>query len=140
MNCDVNREIVSDLLPLYLAGEASAATRSLVEAFLREDAELALRVQAQAATIAALPFRGPLRSDAELRTIRRTRRALHLRGTILGIAIFLSLVPFSIEGDQHGARWAWGDYPLGAVIFGGAAVLAWAAYFRLRRRLRAAGV
>ena len=43
---NVTREIVKDLLPLYVSGEASADTRTLVESFLREDPELARLVDA----------------------------------------------------------------------------------------------
>ena len=38
---NVTREIVKDLLPLYVSGEASPDSRALVEAFLREDPQLA---------------------------------------------------------------------------------------------------
>ena len=36
----VTKDMVRDLLPVYLAGEASADTRAVVEAFLAEDREL----------------------------------------------------------------------------------------------------
>ena len=34
---NVTREVIADLWPIYSAGEASADTRALVDAFLRED-------------------------------------------------------------------------------------------------------
>ena len=37
----VTRDVVKDLLPIYLADEASADTRSIVEEWLRTDPELA---------------------------------------------------------------------------------------------------
>jgi anti-sigma factor RsiW len=36
----ITRDIVLDLLPLYLAGEASADTRALVEEYVQTDPEL----------------------------------------------------------------------------------------------------
>ena len=38
---NVTREIILDLLPVYLSGEASPATRSLVEEYMKRDPELA---------------------------------------------------------------------------------------------------
>ena len=46
---NVTREVILDLLPLYLAGEASPATRALVEEYLKQDSELAQRVREQSA-------------------------------------------------------------------------------------------
>ncbi len=44
---NVTQEVIVDLLPVYLSGEASPATRSLVEEFLKQDAEFAQRVRRQ---------------------------------------------------------------------------------------------
>jgi hypothetical protein len=44
---NVTREVILDLLPVYLAGEASPATRTLVEEYLKQDAELAQRIRVQ---------------------------------------------------------------------------------------------
>ena len=38
---EITRNIILDLMPLYLADEASADTRALVESYLKEDPELA---------------------------------------------------------------------------------------------------
>ena len=44
---NVTREVILDLLPVYLSGEASPATRTLVEEYLKQDAELAQRIRLQ---------------------------------------------------------------------------------------------
>jgi hypothetical protein len=41
---NVTREVITDLWPVYVSGEASPDTRGLVEAFLREDPELARKL------------------------------------------------------------------------------------------------
>jgi hypothetical protein len=41
------REVILDLLPVYLSGEASPATRALDEEFMKQDAELAQRIRLQ---------------------------------------------------------------------------------------------
>src|SRR5689334_5750455 len=37
----LTRDVISDLWPLYVSGEASSDTRALIEAFLQEDPEFA---------------------------------------------------------------------------------------------------
>ena len=44
---NVTREVILDLLPVYLAGEASADTRQLVDEYMRQDAELGLDLFAE---------------------------------------------------------------------------------------------
>lgn len=41
----VTREVIQDLLPIYLAGEASADTVALVEEFFQQDPDLARAVE-----------------------------------------------------------------------------------------------
>ena len=43
---NISREVVKDLIPVYLAGDASADTRTLVESYLKTDPELANDVKA----------------------------------------------------------------------------------------------
>ena len=46
---NVTREVILDLIPLYLAGDASPATRALIDEYLRQDPELAERVRSLSA-------------------------------------------------------------------------------------------
>ena len=45
---NVTRNVIDDLLPAYLSGEASPDTVALVDEFLRQDPELARTVEATA--------------------------------------------------------------------------------------------
>ena len=51
---NITRDVINDLLPVYLAGDASADTRALLEDYLRRDPALAADVRAQAEKSAAL--------------------------------------------------------------------------------------
>ena len=46
---EIERNVILDLLPLYLAGEASPDTQALVEQYLASDPELAETVELAAA-------------------------------------------------------------------------------------------
>src|SRR5207244_1916981 len=81
---NVTREVILDLLPVYLAGEASPATPPLVEEFLRQDEELARRIRQQWVESLAAAAPSALPPDLELRSLKRTRRLL---GAALAVRI-----------------------------------------------------
>jgi hypothetical protein len=92
---DVDRDVILDLFPVYLAGEASPATRVLVEEFLRRDTELALKLKQQWAEgfSTALPF--TVSPELELRTLKRIRKLITLQSWLLGFAIASTMMAFS---------------------------------------------
>jgi anti-sigma factor RsiW len=137
----IPKEVILDLLPVYLAGEASPATRAWLEEYLAQDPELADQVRRQRTESfdQALP---PLPPELELRALRRTRRVMALQRWLFGLGIAFSAVAFScrISHPPFSFRLLLLDYPaqLGPCLAAGAAC--WTAYFMLRRRLRATRV
>ena len=106
---NVTREVIMDLLPAYSAGEASPATRALVEEYLRQDVEFAEMVRDRLADSFTEAVPASLSQDLELKTIRRTHRMLTMQRWLFGVGIgffatALSL-RFSIKdghlGDFH---------------------------------------
>jgi anti-sigma factor RsiW len=83
----VTRDIVNDLLPVYLAGEASPDTKAVVEAFLADDPKL------QETLVAASMDQPPavtLPAGLEERALERTRRLLGRKTVWLGCALISS--------------------------------------------------
>ncbi len=138
----VTRDVVMDLLPLYVAGEVSADTRTLVEEFLDQDPVLRRQAdEARADVLAsrALPASG-LAPDVELRSLRRTRGELRWQRLTYAWALALSFLSLasviSIESGHLHLRVLALEYPR---VFVPCLVLAascWANYYFLRRRLR----
>ena len=87
---NVTLEIILDLLPAYLSGEASPATRSLVEDYMKQDPELARRIRLQWENIAkGRAFRTPCGARAAVfkshaKTSRLTEVAVWLRDILYG--------------------------------------------------------
>jgi anti-sigma factor RsiW len=135
---NVTHEVITDLLPLYLAGEASADTRALVEEYLRLHPDIAAKARAEAernaAALASLEVMLP--DDHEKRLLERTRRFNRYRAQMLGFTIGFALMPFAfVFGD--GIRWVMlRDNPKQAIMFWIAAAGCWFAYHVLGRRLR----
>lgn len=134
---NITRDVVHDLLPLIDAGEASADSRALVEAFLREDAEFARTVRASRqgadrlrdSRTAAAPAR------IELEALERTRALLKRRTWTLALALFFTAMPFAFA--FNGSRVTFfmiRDEP-GSALFLVSAAYLWVQYVRLQRRL-----
>jgi hypothetical protein len=134
--------VIHDLLPTYLAGEASADTIALVEEFLRQNPDLVATVEAlRANPLPVLPV--ALVPTKEKETLTMTKRLLHWRGILMGLALFLTLLPLSFRFDFGNGQFTWTflDYPPGAKALAGLGALAcWGGFFHVRRRLRRTGL
>ena len=85
----ITRNVILDLLPLYLADEVSDETRLLVEKYLETDPELA-DIAAQTVTTKLLEdIPVPLTKEHALEAYKEARRLMLLR--TLGLAIVISL-------------------------------------------------
>jgi len=142
---NVTREVIVDLLPLYLAGEASPASRALVESYLKTDPELARQIRVQWAQNLKTIGGSGLPPELELRSLQRTRRLLSRQRWLFGFALFLAAFGLSFQfstWNGHLVQWhfMFRDYP---VPFGGclfASVICWIGYFWVRLRVRRIGL
>jgi hypothetical protein len=137
---NVTREVIIDLLPLYLAGEASPDTHALVEEYLAQDSELAARVRERRADGFDETARADIPPELELKSLRRTRRLLGWQRWLFGFAIGFSAVSLTSQlsledGRVKNFHLLIRDYPLPFGVCAALAVLCWVAYFLTRRRL-----
>lgn len=138
---EVKREVILDLLPVYISGEASPETCALVEEHARQDPEIAQRIQAlRADNLVAAPL-PDLPPELELRTLYRTRRLLVLERWLFGFGICFTAISFSCklsfrEGRLTEFHFLIRDYPAQFGVFVALALICWTAYFLIRRRLR----
>ena len=110
----ITRDVITDLLPVYLAREASQDTRDLVEAFLKDDPGFAKLVEEQEAPLPESQIKIP--KDTEMQTLTATRTLLRKRSIFLGIAIFFTCFAFAFTFDRSGLHWLWTQSPLSALI------------------------
>jgi anti-sigma factor RsiW len=91
---EVTRDVILDLLPLYLGGEASADTQALVEEYLEHDPDLARLARQWQERLPGLPP-APVRPDAQALAYREARRQIAIKTITLALVIaagFLALV------------------------------------------------
>ena len=87
----VTRDVIVDLWPLYVSGEASQDTRQLVEGFLREDPEFAREVRQDAKGLHDVPSLTP---GHELRTLMQIKRRLTGPRWLLLLAMVFTMQAF----------------------------------------------
>lgn len=89
---EITRNVILDLLPLFLADEVSADTRALVKEYLETDPELA-DIANQTETMELpkdIPI--PLTEEDKMEAYREAKRFIFLRTAILAISISFTVV------------------------------------------------
>lgn len=88
---EITREVILDLLPLYLANEVSSATRALIEEYLETDPKLAKLARQQKAAIelpGEIPI--PLTEETQLKAYRKSKVIFYL--TIVLLALLMTAI------------------------------------------------
>jgi anti-sigma factor RsiW len=138
---NLTREIVKDLLPLYVSGEASADSRALVESFLAKDPELARLADAlRAGDLPALPAPStPIGSGRS--ALEQTKTLLRRRTRLMALALLFTGLPLSFAFDDTGFRFLLiRDAPIAASASLAVAAALWIAFAVTRKRLRVTGL
>jgi hypothetical protein len=92
----VSRNVILDLLPVYLAGEASRETRALVEEYIQSDKELAQMVNEAKKQSLPANINIPINKETEMESLRKSqsmiRRTILLGGLVLLIVFVTPLL------------------------------------------------
>ena len=83
---EVTRDVILDLLPLYLANEASADTRALVKEYLEHDPDLAQLARQWQERLPGPPP-APVHPDAQFLAYREAKRQIAIKTIGLASAI-----------------------------------------------------
>jgi len=132
---NVTKEIINDLIPLYVANECSADTRALVEDYLQRNPQQAEELRQIMET--SIPKAAPSATNLdEMRSFREARRHVRRRSWLMGFAIFFSLAPFSFVWAHGGVSWLLRDAPASAAMYAALGVVFWIIYAVQRSRSR----
>ena len=130
---NATKDIINDLLPLYVANECSADTRALVEEYLERNPQQAeeLRRIMNTPVPGALP---PAKGLDEVGAFREARRRLRRRSWLMAAAIFFSLAPFSFFSTGERTWWLLRDATGSALVYAAIGLMFWIIYAVDRRR------
>ena len=84
---EVTRNVILDLLPLYLAGEASPDTRALVEHYLETDPELAEAAKLTTALYKRQETPVPIQEEDQMHAYQQVQKRILQRTVIWGAVI-----------------------------------------------------
>ena len=85
---EITRNVILDLLPIYLANEVSEDTRRLIEKYLETDPELANIVKHSVEMGLPGDIPVPLTQDDNLKAFKKAKRKILLRSILLAVVIF----------------------------------------------------
>jgi hypothetical protein len=88
---EVTRDVILDLLPLYLAGEASADAQALVKEYLEHDPDLAQLARQWQKRLPGPPP-APVRPDAQALAYLEAKRQIAIKTVIQAVAITAGIV------------------------------------------------
>ncbi len=134
---NITKDVITDLLPLFVSDECSSDTKKLVDEYLKEHPEFAEQIKkfSHNPLPDAIPRR--LNKEEELKTLAKTQRLLKWRTWSMAFAIFCSLAPFSVLHTGGKTYWLFLESPMSASIYAVFAVLFWIGYFMTKRKLLA---
>lgn len=130
--------VMKDLMVVYLGGEASPETRTLVEEYARAHPDYAdLLRKAGAADLPATP--PP--ASVEVSALRLTRQHIFLRSLFFGMGLAFTLIPFTfVFRNGTIAFLLYRDVPGIGAAFWSIAAASWVAYYLMHREVRKAGL
>lgn len=136
----IEREVIVDLLPAYFSGEASAATRRLVEEFFRENPDFEKSARSAAGPLDSLKVSPPrLDPEKEKLALERARMVNETRSSFFWLALLSTLLLFLFRIQNGKIIWiVWSGSASGSgsrgPLFIAMAVFFWLFYFYARTR------
>jgi hypothetical protein len=136
----LEREVIIDLLPAYFSGEASAATRTLVEEFFRENPDFEKSARSAADPLESLRVPPPnLDPEKEKLALQQARLVTETRSSFFWLAVISTLMLFLFRIQDGHVIWiVWsktgGNFGVRGPIFIAMAAFFWLFYLYARTR------
>jgi len=135
----LEREVIIDLLPAYFSGEASTATRTLVEDFFHENPDFEKSARSAAGPLESLKVSpATLNPEQEKLALERARLVTETRSSFFWLGVISTLMLFLFRIQNGKVIWiVWSGSASGgsrAPLFLAMTVFFWVFYFYARRR------
>ena len=116
----LNRNVILDLLPAYIAGEASEESRALVEEFAQNDPKIARLIRTGTLEFAAISPKIDTPDDLEMKTMKRVRRSIRRQMWYVALATAsILMVPLVAMQFTDEVNWSLPDFiVMGILLLG----------------------
>ena len=91
---EITRNVILDLLPMYLADEVSEDTRTLVTEYLKSDSELAEIAEKSVALDLPKDIPMPLNKEDQMEAYKEAKRYMFWRTVVLGVIVSVTIISF----------------------------------------------
>jgi len=117
----VPRNVILDLLPAYIAGEASEESRELVEKFAQNDPQIAKFIHTGNLESDPISTTTALPDDLEMKTIKRVRHSIRLQMWSVAFATAsILMVPLIAMQFTDEVNWGFSDFIVMGILLLGA--------------------
>jgi hypothetical protein len=89
---EVTRDVILDLLPLYMAGEASDDSRALIERYLDSDPALAKVAEQSTKIVLTEDIPVPLTTEDQMEAYKEAKQQMFWRLIVLAVVISFTLL------------------------------------------------
>ena len=130
----VEREVIIDLLPAYFSGEASPATRALVEDYFREHPEFEKTARSANRPLESLKVPVAALDEAKAKlAFERARQITEIRSSMLWLAVCFTLMLGLFRIQDGKIVWIiWNKSNVTGFVFVVIAIFLWLLYLRTR--------
>lgn len=120
----VSRNVILDLLPAYISGEASEESRALVEAFAKSDREIEKLIHSGKLETENIVKNITPPDDLEKKTFEHVRRNIRRQIWFVAIATaFILIIPLIAMNFTDEVNWSLLDFVVMGVLLSGAGIL-----------------
>lgn len=126
---NIPRNLIVDLLPLYLADEVSEETRTLIEEYLATDPQLATLAEQAKSALSLQEIPAPLRKENEMEALRKVKKLMIQHNVFLALAVLTTFM-FGMS-----LIFLMGENPIAPFVILGLAGFFWTAFFVVNKSI-----
>jgi len=125
----IPQHIILDLLPLYIEGEVSNETHSLIEEYLKQDPQLAKLVEQAKIALSLQEIPAPLKKENEMEALKKVKKLMIQHNVFLGLAVLTTFLTVPAYISFHE------EIPAAPLMMAGISLIFWIAFFLVNKKI-----
>lgn len=123
MIMQITRDLIEDLIPIYLSGDASEGSKKVIDQFMKENPNLNYLLDVDDIV---LPEIHPIKPENEMQTLKKIKALSLVKSLFIGLGLFFSLSIFVFTfSSEDGIKWLMlGDNEI-TMVYASFALICW---------------